>query len=81
MTLPRCGTHGPSLLPDAFTEVKVIDDLVAQFLKEKEDEIKHKEFCVVELNSKQLQTKRTDRENEDLIAEIEDLEFTMKTVN
>ena len=62
-------------------EVKVIDDLVAQFLKEKEDEIKHKQFCVDKFNSKQLQTKRTDRENEYLIAKIEDLEFTMKTVN
>ena len=79
--LPRCGAHGPSLLPEAFTEVKVIDDLVAQLLKEKGDEIKHKEFCVEEFNSKQLQTKRTDRENEDLIAKIEDLEFTMKTVD
>ena len=56
-------------------------NLVAQLLKEKDDEIKHKEFCVEEFNSKQLQTKRTDRENEDLIAKIEDLEFTMKTVD
>ena len=54
---------------------------MAQFLKEKEDEIKHKEFCVEEFNSKQSHTKRTDRENEYLIAKIEDLEFTMKTVN
>ena len=31
---------------DAFTKVKkAIDDIVAQLLKEKEDEIKHKDFC------------------------------------
>ena len=57
MTFPRCGTHGPFSLPDAFTEVKVIDDLVAQLLKEKDDEIKHKEFYVEEFNSKQLKLK------------------------
>jgi len=65
------------LFPDAFTEVKVIDDLVAQFLKEKEDEIKHKQFCVEEFNSNQSQ----DHEKEDLIANIEDLKLTMQTLS
>ena len=44
-TLPRYGTRTSSLLLDAFTKVKkAIDDIVAQLLKEKEDEIKHKDF-------------------------------------
>ena len=51
-TLPCCGTQTSSLLLDAFNKVrKAIDDMVAQFLKEKEDEIKQKEFCVEEFNS------------------------------
>ena len=51
-TFPRCGTQTSSLLLDAFNKVrKAIDDMVAQFLKEKEDEIKQKEFCVEEFNS------------------------------
>merc|ERR1712038_949729 len=60
---------------DAFTRVKkAIDDMVAQLLKEKEDEIKHKDFCVDEFNTNQLQTERKEREKQDLVAQIADLE-------
>merc|ERR1712070_380892 len=55
-----------------------IDDMVAQLLKEKEDEIKHKDFCVEEFNSNELQTEKKEREKADLIAKIEDLEMTIK---
>merc|ERR1712048_283764 len=66
---------------DAFTRVKkAIDDMVAQLLKEKADEIKHKDFCVDEFNTNQLQTEKKDREKQDLIAKIEDLELTIKTL-
>merc|ERR1711879_881691 len=66
---------------DAFTRVKkAIDDMIAQLLKEKEDEIKHKDFCVDEFNTNQLQTEKKEREKQDLIAKIEDLELTIKTL-
>jgi len=66
---------------DAFTRVKkAIDDMISQLLKEKEDEIKHKDFCVDEFNTNQLQTEKKDREKQDLIAKIEDLELTIKTL-
>merc|ERR1719223_1835416 len=66
---------------DAFTRVKkAIDDMVAQLLKEKEDEIKHKDFCTDEFNTNQLQTEKKEREKKDLIAKIEDLEMTIKTL-
>jgi len=66
---------------DAFTRVKkAIDDMVAQLLKEKEDEIKHKDFCVDEFNTNQLQTEKKEREKKDLIAKIEDLEMTIKSL-
>merc|ERR1712099_95815 len=51
--------------------------MIATLLKEKEDEIKHKDFCVKELNENQLQTERKTREKEDLIAKIEELEQTI----
>merc|ERR1712146_521167 len=54
--------------------------MIAQLLKEKADEIKHKDFCVEEFNTNQLQTEKKDREKEDLIALIEDLELTIKTL-
>merc|ERR1719353_2566004 len=44
---PRLATLAVRVRLDAFTRVKkAIDDMVSQLLKEKEDEIKHKDFCV-----------------------------------
>merc|ERR1712226_1804082 len=49
---PRLATLAVRVRLDAFTRVKkAIDDMVAQLLKEKEDEIKHKVFCVDEFNT------------------------------
>jgi len=78
---PRLSAIATKIRLDAFTKVKkAIDDMVAQLLKEKADEIKHKDFCVEEFNTNQLQTEKKDREKEDLIALIEDLELTIKTL-
>merc|ERR1712066_1122404 len=57
---------------------KAIDDMIAELLKEKEDEIKHKDFCVEEFNTNELQTQKKEQEKADLIAKIEDLEMTIK---
>merc|ERR1719271_2267804 len=54
--------------------------MVAELLKEKEDEIKHKDFCVEEFNSNELQTQKKEQEKADLIAKIEDLEMTIKAL-
>merc|ERR1719498_2208784 len=78
---PRLSAIAAKVRLDAFTKVKkAIDDMVAQLLKEKADEIKHKDFCVEEFNTNQLQTEKKDREKEDLLALIEDLELTIKTL-
>jgi len=78
---PRLATLAYKVRLDAFTRVKkAIDDMIAQLLVEKEDEIKHKDFCVDEFNTNQLQTEKKDREKQDLIAKIEDLELTIKTL-
>ena len=54
---PRLATLAVQVRLDAFTRVKkAIDDMIAQLLKEKEDEIKHKDFCVDEVNTNQIQT-------------------------
>merc|ERR1711871_1700798 len=76
---PRLATLAVRVRLDAFTRVKkAIDDMVAQLLKEKEDEIKHKDFCVEEFNTNELQTQKKEQEKADLIAKIEDLEMTIK---
>merc|ERR1712050_179408 len=78
---PNLATLAYKVRLDAFTRVKkAIDDMIAQLLKEKEDEIKHKDFCVDEFNTNQLQTEKKEREKQDLIAKIEDLELTIKTL-
>merc|ERR1719282_1766409 len=79
MQNPRLATLAVRVRLDAFTRVKkAIDDMVAQLLKEKEDEIKHKDFCVDEFNTNELQTEKKEREKSDLTAKIEDLELTIK---
>merc|ERR1712084_125183 len=78
---PKLATLAYKVRLDAFTRVKkAIDDMIAQLLKEKEDEIKHKDFCVDEFNTNQLQTEKKEREKADLIAKIEDLEMTIKAL-
>merc|ERR1712066_71166 len=64
---------------DAFTRVKkAIDDMVEHLLQEKADEIKHKDFCVDEFNTNQLQTEKKEREKKDLLAKIATLETTIE---
>ena len=52
----------------------------AQFLQEKADEIKHKDFGVEEFNTNQLQTETKECRKEDLLAKVEDLEPTIKAL-
>merc|ERR1740127_13359 len=79
---PRLAAIAMRVRLDAFEKVKkAIDDMVSQLLKEKEDEIKHKDFCVEEFNTNQLQTEEKEREKSDLLAKIEDLEMTIKTLS
>merc|ERR1719442_8597 len=76
---PRLATLAVRVRLDAFTRVKkAIDDMISQLLKEKEDEIKHKDFCVEEFNTNELQTEKKERAKQDLTAKIEDLEMTIK---
>merc|ERR1719316_834539 len=62
---------------DAFTEVKAkIQDMVDKLVKEKEDEIKHKDFCIDKLNSNEMATEGKTRDKADLEAKVEDLTTT-----
>jgi len=75
---PRLSALATSVRLDAFTKVKkAIDDMIAALLLEKADEIKHKDFCIEELNTNQLQTEKHERKKADLEAKIEDLTMTI----
>jgi len=78
---PKLATLAYRVQLDAFTKVKkAIDDMIAQLLKEKEDEIKHKDFCTDEFHQNELTTEKKEREKKDVLALIEDLELTIKTL-
>merc|ERR550532_1614770 len=78
---PKLATLAYRVKLDAFTRVKkMIDEMIAQLLKEKEDEIKHKYFCVDEFNANQMETETKEREKKDLIAHIEELEATINAL-
>merc|ERR1719335_286892 len=71
---PNLMTLAMKVRLDAFTKVKqAIDDLIAELLKQKEDEIKLKDFCVDSFNENEKQTNQKTREKTDLETLIEDL--------
>merc|ERR1719235_1429305 len=73
--------HNPRLVQlayqirlDAFTKVKAqIDAMIQELLKEKADEIKHKDFCVEAFNENRRITEDKTREKKDAEETIEDL--------
>merc|ERR1719313_796710 len=78
---PRLAALAYQIRLDAFTKVKAaIDDMIATLLKEQADEVKHKDFCVEELNTNQLQTETKQREKVEREANIEDLKSDIATV-
>jgi len=71
---PRLSTLAVQARLDAFTKVKKsIQDMVEKLIKEKEDEIKHKDFCIEELNNNERDTEMKERDRDDLVAKIDDL--------
>merc|ERR1719191_2223008 len=67
---------------DAFTKVKKsIEDMVEKLIKEKEDEIKHKDFCIEEINANERETEMKERDRDDLIAKIDDLAMTIDSLS
>jgi chromosome segregation ATPase len=75
---PRLSTLAQRAKLDAFAKVKKsIQDMVDNLIKEKEDEIKHKDFCVEELNNNERDIEMKERDKADKKAKIDDLEVTI----
>merc|ERR1719213_70148 len=71
---PRLAALAARVRLDAFTKVKAaIDEMVEALLKEKADEIKHKDFCTDGLNQNERESELKARDISDLEAEIADL--------
>merc|ERR1719456_62097 len=71
---PQLSAMAMSVRLDAFTKVKAaIDEMISALLKEKEDEIKHKDFCTEALNKNERAQELKARDIQELEAKIADL--------
>merc|ERR1719161_568412 len=71
---PQLAALATKVRLDAFTKVKAaIDEMVTALLKEKEDEIKHKDFCTDGINKNERAQELKARDIDELTAKIEDL--------
>merc|ERR1719217_59934 len=75
---PRLSALAVHVRLDAFTKVKAaIKAMIDQLLKEKADEIKHKDFCIDEFHENEMTTTKKTEEKTKLEAQIEDLKITI----
>jgi len=79
---PRLAHLATAMRLDAFTKVKkAIDDMIRQLLKEKDDEIKHRDWCTDALHQNQISSESTRRDIADQTATVEGLESDIKTLS
>eukprot|EP00747_Dinoflagellata_sp_TGD_P152747 gnl/TRDRNA2_/TRDRNA2_177336_c1_seq19.p1 gnl/TRDRNA2_/TRDRNA2_177336_c1~~gnl/TRDRNA2_/TRDRNA2_177336_c1_seq19.p1 ORF type:complete len:723 (+),score=273.51 gnl/TRDRNA2_/TRDRNA2_177336_c1_seq19:236-2170(+) len=77
----RLATLAYKLKSDPFEKVKAaIDKMIESILRQKDEEVKHRDFCIDELNTNQLQTEKKEREKQDLTALKEDLTNTIEVL-
>jgi len=79
---PRLSMLATEVRLNAFKKVKEsIQKMVNSLVKEKEDEIKFKDYCIEEFNTNTAETQVKDREKEDLIAKVDELKNTVATLD
>jgi len=75
---PRLAAIAQAVRLDAFTKVKAaIDEMIAALLTEKDDEIKHKDYCNGGLNENERSQELKARDIDELEAQIADLTSTI----
>jgi len=75
---PRLSTLATQAKLDAFKKVKAaVNDMISALTKEKEDEIKHKDFCIEEINANERDIELKERDKSGLKAKIDDLLSTI----
>merc|ERR1712224_624087 len=61
-----------------FTEVrKTIQDMIDKLMKEKDDDVKHKDYCIDSFNTNERDTANKYRERDHTVASIEDMTATI----
>merc|ERR1719263_1399367 len=51
--------------------------MIAELMEQKKEEIKHRDYCIENLNTNEANTERKDREKKDVLALIDDLTMTI----
>jgi len=78
---PKLSAIASQVKLDAFTKVKeAIDQMVANLQKEKQDEIKHRDWCIGSLNENEQQQTNKNRDHSDVVARIEDFNQNIQTL-
>merc|ERR1719235_547004 len=78
---PRLSMLAATARLDAFTKVKKsISDMVDTLVKEKEDEIEHKDFCVDEIQKNEGETQAKEQTKNTLEEKIADLATTIQSL-
>merc|ERR1719453_218386 len=79
---PRLSAIAVQARLDAFEEVKkTITDMINKLMKETQDDIKHKDYCIDEFNANEVDTANKNREKEQKEAKIDELHHTIDTLD
>jgi hypothetical protein len=79
---PRLSLLAQSVRSDVFAKIKVaIDEMVTQLKQEKKDDVKHRYFCIGELNQNEKQTDEAYDSKKELTTKIDDLELQIKNTD
>jgi hypothetical protein len=79
---PRLSAIAVRARLDAFEEVKkTITDMINKLMKEAQDDIKHKDYCIDEFNANEVDTANKNREKEQKEAKINELHQTIDTLD
>jgi len=78
---PRLSALEVGMRMDAFGKIKTsIQNMVDNLLQEKDDEGKHRDFCIGELNTNERDTENKQRDKDDIQAKLEDLKMSIDEV-
>lgn len=79
---PRLSMIAQSVRADVFAKIKVaIDQMVAQLKQEQKDDVKHRDFCIAELNQNEKQTDEAYDTKKELTTKIDDLGLQIKNTD
>jgi len=78
---PRLSTLAVSMRSDVFAKIKeAVDQMVAQLKQEQKDEVKHRDFCVAELNQNEKQNDDAYDSKKELQTKTDDLELSITNI-